>query len=426
MKRFTTILIAAACAVFFTATVVYPADYVIESQNLKIGVRNNYPIVATYNESNAATQGAWLDVDGTNRNASGGKALRLRIVQRTGTALTGVLRGLYIRAQNGTTTAASGCIRGVEVKACAASCAGSGGATIGMLTGGYFVADAKTKVATTIRGLEVVTGAQAGGSSTTMQGVVIFNNSSGTHTTSVALDINGGTATGHGAWTYDLRLQNGETISNATDGTIALTGNSLTLNSATTTSADGGRGLSVIVTHYNTAALTGIVRGAYIKAVNGTTAASSGIIRGVEVKAAAATCANAGNTIGTLVGGYFSADAKNKTATSLRGLEVSLDGQAGGGTSTTAYGLLINNNSSAVQTTSYGISLNGGTASGHKAFTWDIQLGHGPTISAGDGSPDGSLTAPIGSIYIQHDGAVDAQLWVNEDGSTAWGYVGTT
>lgn len=41
----------------------------------------------------------------------------------------------------------------------------------------------------------------------------------------------------------------------------------------------------------------------------------------------------------------------------------------------------------------------------------------GPTITAGTGDPNGSITAPIGSIRLQTD---TGALWQNTDGSTAW------
>lgn len=44
----------------------------------------------------------------------------------------------------------------------------------------------------------------------------------------------------------------------------------------------------------------------------------------------------------------------------------------------------------------------------------------GPKIVSGAGSPDASVTAPQGSIYLRTDGAADTILYVNTDGTTAW------
>jgi hypothetical protein len=75
---------------------------------------------------------------------------------------------------------------------------------------------------------------------------------------------------------------------------------------------------------------------------------------------------------------YASVDAKNKTATIMRAFEASLDGGAGG-TSTEAVAFEAFNNSSATQTASYAFSANGGTASGHKAYTADFRGQNGET-----------------------------------------------
>ena len=41
----------------------------------------------------------------------------------------------------------------------------------------------------------------------------------------------------------------------------------------------------------------------------------------------------------------------------------------------------------------------------------------GPTITAGAGDPNGSITAAIGSMRMQTDVAA---IWLNTDGATAW------
>lgn len=46
----------------------------------------------------------------------------------------------------------------------------------------------------------------------------------------------------------------------------------------------------------------------------------------------------------------------------------------------------------------------------------------GPRIFAGTGSPNGTTTAPAGSLWIRTDGGI--QLWQNTDGATAWTQIG--
>ncbi len=147
--------------------------------------------------------------------------------------------------------------------------------------------------------------------------------------------------------------------------------------------AGGGIGTYSTITQGDVA-LTGTLRGVYAIATNGTEE-GTGTIRGAEIKARAANAANVGADITTIEAISASADAKTKTVTTLRGMEIMLDGAAGS-TVTTAVGLLISNNSSGTQTTSYAIDINSGTASGHKVFTADIRLQNGETI---DNATDG-------------------------------------
>jgi hypothetical protein len=194
---------------------------------------------------NAFTGVNSFDVDG-NAVAAGENGLSVWIGQANGTALTGTLRGAYIQAVNGT-AAASGTVRGIECKAKSAT----GAALLAGLTGIYISADPKNGNTTAMRGLEVSLDGDSGGTATTVQGIVIFNNSSGTQTTSYALDINGGTASGHKVFTTDIRLQNGETIDNSTDGTLNLTATTVkatgildVTGNATLVSLDVGGGYS--------------------------------------------------------------------------------------------------------------------------------------------------------------------------------------
>ena len=173
---------------------------------------------------NRATRGRQL-VGGLDQKqvcevANGASGVYAQITQGS-TALTGTLRGIYAVATNGTTTG-TGTIRGAEIKARAADPSGNG-ANIDGLTGVYVSVDVKTKTGTTIRGFEVSLDGANGGSSTLAQGLVIFNNSSAAQTTSIAVDVNGGTPTDHKAFTSDFRLQNGALIDNAVSGVLAFT-----------------------------------------------------------------------------------------------------------------------------------------------------------------------------------------------------------
>jgi len=172
---------------------------------------------------NVVTAGT-IDNVAVSSAAGGDKGLNESITQVAGTALTGNLIGAGIVATNGTTTAPTGVIYGIEAKARAANSSGEGGDVTGRLTGVYASVDVKAKEGTTIRAFEASLDGGAGGTSTEAVAFEAFNNSSAVQTNSYAFSANGGTASGHKAYTADLRLQNGETVSNATDGTVAVSG----------------------------------------------------------------------------------------------------------------------------------------------------------------------------------------------------------
>jgi len=177
----------------------------------------------------------WLNVTGTaalmrtNGVAAGGRGLYVEIEQNA-TALTGTLNGLVVSITNGPTAAPGGTVRGLEVKARAATVDGTGN-TIGMLTGATISADPKGKAATTLRGFEVILSGDAAATSTTAQGVLITNESSGTQTNSYAIDINSGTATGHKAFTYDVQFQKGVKMNNGTSGVLGVSAASVQVDS---------------------------------------------------------------------------------------------------------------------------------------------------------------------------------------------------
>lgn len=51
-----------------------------------------------------------------------------------------------------------------------------------------------------------------------------------------------------------------------------------------------------------------------------------------------------------------------------------------------------------------------------------VTLGNGPSISTGTGSPEGVVTAPIGSLYTRTDGVPGSTLYVKESGTGATGW----
>lgn len=174
-------------------------------------------------------------------------------------------------------------------------------------------------------------------------------------------------------------------------------------------SADGGSyllsdlaaGMSVEyinVTQKNSVALTGTLRGLYSVATNGTSVAT-GTIRGAEIKARAANSSNVGANVTTLEGLIISVDVKNKAVTDVRGIEVSLDGGAGG-SATTVYGMEISNNTSAAFGTTYGLAFNFGSAVGRSAFTKDILLQNGETI---DNATNGTIQFTAGVLKLAFD-----------------------
>lgn len=191
----------------------------------------------------------------------------------------------------------------------------------------------------------------------------------GIQTNAALLNANGGIAV--------------DTSNFTVSGTTGNVGGTGTLSLTPTSAATSANGANFSITQSDAVTMTGTLRGGYFVATNGQIAAS-GTIRGIEAKARAANSSNVGANVTTLEGASIDADSKTKNVTLMRGAEVILDGASG--TVTTAVGVEIDNNSSGTQTTSYGLSINQGTASGHKVFTSDIRLQQGETI---DNATDG-------------------------------------
>ena len=58
-----------------------------------------------------------------------------------------------------------------------------------------------------------------------------------------------------------------------------------------------------------------------------------------------------------------------------------------------------------------------------RLFGQRVRFGSGPTISAGEGSPEGVVSAPLGSLYLRTDGDTGTCLYVKQPGEGAAGWV---
>lgn len=161
-----------------------------------------------------------LDFTISNTTAAGDRGIVMGITQATN-ALTGTLDGIYARATGYAASSAAGRVQGGEIGARLPDADGT--KSIAEVVGLYSWADAKIGTVAILRGLETSLDGGAGSTTTKAQGLYIANNTSGTQTTSYAIDINEGLRTGvHAAFTYDLRMQYGETLDNNTDGAVQL------------------------------------------------------------------------------------------------------------------------------------------------------------------------------------------------------------
>lgn len=61
---------------------------------------------------------------------------------------------------------------------------------------------------------------------------------------------------------------------------------------------------------------------------------------------------------------------------------------------------------------------------GSEPMTGAIELAaDGPTISTGTGTPEGAVTAPIGSVFHRSDGGAGTSFYVKESGTGDTGWV---
>lgn len=144
-----------------------------------------------------------------------------------------------------------------------------------------------------------------------------------------------------------------------------------------TTAAGGGSNLKLQYKQI-TNALTGDYEGLHVRASTDVGSAANAV-NGAQIKAVANDVASQ-LTVSALRGVYASVDSKDNLVTTARAFEASLDGLAGS-TITEAVGIELMNNSSGTQTASYGLSINGGTPTGHKVYTADMRLQNGATVN---------------------------------------------
>lgn len=52
-----------------------------------------------------------------------------------------------------------------------------------------------------------------------------------------------------------------------------------------------------------------------------------------------------------------------------------------------------------------------------------VNFAAGPVIRAGSGSPEGVLTAPVGSLYLRSDGGANTSMYVKESGTGNTGWI---
>lgn len=108
------------------------------------------------------------------------------------------------------------------------------------------------------------------------------------------------------------------------------------------------------------------------------------------------------------------------TVSYLAGVETQCQNLSGH-TVTTSYGVLIDSNAG-VATTNWAVYSPGNVNS---LFGGPIVMGTttGPSIRTGSGSPEGAVTAPVGSLYTRTDGGANTTLYVKESGAGNTGWV---
>jgi len=222
-----------------------------------------------------------------------------------------------------------------------------------------------------------------------------------------------------------VTLENGETISNTTNGVVDISGNLRIISPATLLVTGTNPGTQVKLQYATTAMTGGQLQGIQVSAtanLDADTGATGGIT-GIEAKARQTT----GSTfaVNQLRGIIGTADARNAPVTTIYGIEANIS-SATGAAVTTAVGLQVSQqlaSDGAGSSAIYGISIKADNV----ANTADIQLSGGagnptnrPTIMSGSSAPDNATctaTTNRGSLYINTAGtdAANTLLYICEE-----------
>lgn len=190
-------------------------------------------------DGNIVTTGT-LDLTITNNTATGEKGINLNIAEDT-IDLTGTLDAIYARATGFGADNSHGRVQGAEIGARLPH--GDGTKAVGEVVAVYGWADTKIGDVGTLRVFEASLDGGAGGTATSAVAFEAFNNTSAAYTTSIAYDVNEGACVVRAPYTYDMRMQRGLTIDNATDNALEINENSdeliLTFGSNTITASSG-------------------------------------------------------------------------------------------------------------------------------------------------------------------------------------------
>lgn len=279
---------------------------------------------------------------------------------------------------------------------------------------------------------------------TTADGAVIalLGGDSGAATANAAFKVMGQNSTAGSGFTYgldlfntntgayldndqligtDIRLQNGETISNGTDGTIDFGGANLAQVSSAITRATGATGsyqsVSGDVTYEGAAGGTSTyhagVMGNFMgnALTNANASFHAGVVGSYNVTTSDANVGAKAGVVGEVGDLAAGADAAFVAV---------LGGDSGSLTPRAAYGVQYFN-STASSKFSYGLDLSHAAAGGYNAVTYgvaDIRLANGTTISSGATNPS---TCVKGSLSMN---TTDGKLYVCSATNT-WTVVGT-
>jgi hypothetical protein len=170
-------------------------------------------------DGNLVTTGT-LDLTITNNTAAGERGINLNIAEDT-IDLTGTLDAIYARATGFGADNSHGRVQGAEIGARLPH--GDGTKAAGEVVAVYAWADTKIGDVGTLRVFEASLDGGAGGTATSAVAFEAFNNTSANYTTSIAYDVNEGSASGRAAYTYDMRMQNGALFANSTTDLLTIT-----------------------------------------------------------------------------------------------------------------------------------------------------------------------------------------------------------